>query len=103
MKEALLVFLLTVTAAGQSGGGCADCPDPTRPWMRGNIEKACSYDGHPIEGDTAKEWHVCRCRHECDPTDERADETGARKWDPKCQARCRTDHCHCPHPCGEGF
>lgn len=104
MNRALILFavLLSVAATPQSGGDCVDCPDRTRPWMRGHIEKACSYDGHPIEGDTATEWHVCRCQHVCDPTDERADETGGRRWDPMCEARCKPSHCHCKHGCGEG-
>lgn len=100
MKESLLLFLLTFTVAGQSGS-CPDCPDPTRPWMRGQVEIACSYDGHPIEGDTVAEWRACQCQHLCDPADERAGETDGRKWDSTCSARCRTDHCHCPHPCDE--
>lgn len=102
MTLALLATLLLLATAGQSGDQCPDCTDSTRPWMRGQKEIACAIDGKPVRGDQAAEWRVCSCRHECDPTDERADETGARKWDPKCEARCRPYHCHCPHPCGEG-
>lgn len=76
--------------------------DPLKPWMRGQIEKACSYDGHPIDGDMAAEWHACRCQHVCDPTDPNANETDGRKWDAHCNARCSPRHCHCTAPCGEG-
>ena len=101
VKVFAFVFLLTLTVAGQSGS-CPECPDPSRPWMRGSVEMACARDGHTMDGDETPTWHACACQHQCDPTDERADETGARKWDAACKARCKPSHCHCPHPCGEG-
>lgn len=100
MKGFALVFLLTLTAAGQSGS-CPDCPDPSRPWMRGVVEIACSMDGHRIAGDETREWRACACQHRCDPADGRADETDGRAWDASCKTRCSPSHCHCPHPCDE--
>lgn len=76
--------------------------DSARPWHVGVIHKGCTRDGtsrddHESDAQVA-EWHVCTCRHGCDRSNE---ETGGRKWDPKCQARCSPTHCHCPHPCSQ--
>ena len=82
--------------------------DPTRPWMQGTVEIACSRDGQPWNGDpSAKEWHRCGCQHTCikpgeEPQEgDHPDETGGRRWDARCEARCSPSHCHCPVKCGQ--
>ena len=84
----------------------AAAQDPTRPWMQGTVEIACSRDGRPWDGDkTAKEWKECGCLHTClkkgeEGEGDHPEETGGRRWDPQCEARCNTSHCHCGGKCG---
>lgn len=79
-------------------------PEP-RPWMQGTVEIACSRDGEPWSGDpSAKEWHACECQHTCVKEGEEyahTEETGRRRWDARCEARCKPSHCHCPVKCKE--
>ena len=65
--------------------------DPDRPWMRGRVEKSCA-----PTADREKGWLECACRHICDKA---RDDTGGRKWDATCAARCNPSNCKCPHPC----
>ena len=76
--------------------------DPTRPWMRGVIEKSCV---RPDDLEKIREAQpgrlilACRCQHVCDPNDDHATMTGGRRWDGRCEARCSPFNCGCPHPC----
>ena len=101
-KALLLAVCVMVTLGAQDGGTCPDCTDPTRPWLRGSIEKSCAAPGaiaafqreHP-----EAIYLACECQHRCDPEDERAGETDGRAWDPACQARCNPANCQCVHAC----
>ena len=81
---------------------CPDCPDPTRPWMRGGIEIRCA---PPMHVDALRRQypeaivHACPCQHTCDPTADHADDTDNRGWDARCEARCNPRGCTCEHPC----
>lgn len=85
---------------------CADCPDPTRPWMRGTIEKYCGATPDQIAAmkrdrpEKADHILLCACVHQCDPTAEPAEETGGLAWDARCEARCNPRNCACPQDCG---
>ena len=81
---------------------CPDCTDPTRPWLRGNIEKSCAAPEAIAEAQIEHPevtYLACECQHQCKPDDERAGETDGRKWDAACQARCNPANCQCVHPC----
>jgi hypothetical protein len=87
--------------------GCAasdPCNDPSRPWMRGTIEKSCAHDAaslrklRQLKGAGAIILD-CACKHLCDPFDPNAEMTDHRKWDATCQARCNPRNCQCKHPC----
>lgn len=101
LSLALVVLLGVAVLQGQ---GCPDCSDPSRPWLRGNIEKSCA-SPYALEGlrRTYPERTIleCHCRHTCDPTGERANETDRRGWDYRCEARCNPSNCACDHPCEE--
>ena len=101
MKVTLMAMLLSGLLL-QPGGSCPDCTDPTRPWMRGTIEKSCA--GPRQVEKLKRDWPgaivlACECQHQCKPDDERAEETNGRAWDPRCQARCNPANCTCEHPC----
>lgn len=105
MRYLLLVLLLAAPVfAGQEP--CADCPDPSRPWMRCNPpgcpEISCA-SSHAIERfqreNPGKRIERCACQHMCDPADPNAEVTGDRHWDPRCSARCNPSNCQCDHPC----
>lgn len=95
MKMIAILALMTVALAAQS----------PRPWMQGTVEKYC----HTTQGhvdrmrkefpDKAENIRLCACKHSCDKSYEHAKETGGRKWDAACQARCHPDNCNCPDPC----
>lgn len=74
-----------------------------QPWHQGTVHIGCSRDGSSHAGHESdqyvKQWEACDCQHACDPNDPSADETGGRRWDPKCRARCAAAHCHCGPPC----
>ena len=95
-----LVGMLLPILAGQVP--CPDCTDPTRPWLRGSIEKYCNMTQAGIDKlrrehpDKAEHIRLCACEHECDPMQ---GETDGRKWDPQCEARCSPSNCTCEHPC----
>lgn len=79
--------------------------EPERPWHIGSVHVGCTRDGqapsehgHDTDQMVAR-WEACACQHQCDRTAPEAPETGGRRWDPKCRARCSPEHCHCPHPC----
>lgn len=80
------------------------CPDSSRPWLRGAIEKSCARAKHVAlmrEANPGKIILACACKHMCDPKDPLAKETNDRRWDVKCQARCNPNGCVCKHPCEE--
>ena len=97
-------FVLCVMALFAQGpsGPCADCNDPSRPWMRGTVEKYC---GRAADLDRIRKEHpektilACLCQHVCDPDDPRASETRGRRWDAGCEARCNPTGCQCPDVC----
>jgi hypothetical protein len=103
----ILVLFLGVIAAAQGPAtpppACEDCPDPSRPWMRGAIEIMCT---RPAKLPEKQKEHVghnvvpCEmCKHKCDPLNERASETGNLAWDNRCSARCSPKGCSCENPC----
>lgn len=98
-----LILLFGLGAAGYLlTQTCPDCPDPSRPWLRGSTEYSCAIPReiaqlrreHPDR--TIKE---CACQHTCDRDADRATETEGRGWDYRCEARCNPHNCACPHPC----
>lgn len=97
MKLTLVVAAILV-ALSQSGGQCPDCPDPDRPWMRGNVEISCARPAI-IEKlrreNPSKRIKVCACQHMCNPKNKL---TGL-DWDARCEARCNPRGCNCPNPC----
>ena len=103
MRTLVLLLALGIGVAAQRPDDCKDCPDKTRPWLRGTVEVQCAKPTDVQKQQDARPGHTvvpCAvCKHKCDPFDERANETGRRKWDPACKARCSTDGCACPHPC----
>jgi len=106
MALGAIVLVLVVAMVGDIPLSAQDeTPDPPvcqgaqKPWNCGSIEHACSRTGHRVEGDETKYWHACNCRHRCKAGGKPDDETQGREWDARCSARCRTWHCHCPHPC----
>lgn len=113
MKYLLMVLLAFQLGPGQPAGpitlpmaACAaddPCPDPSRPWMRGTVEKWCGRDAAALKkiqdefpGVTV---NACACQHMCDKNAEHADETQGRMWDARCQVRCNPKHCTCPNRC----
>lgn len=101
-----LGLVLVVGLLIQGGATCADCPDPSRPWMRGNVEKYCGQTPAQIDAmrrdqpEKADRILLCACQHMCDPTADRADETGGLAWDAACETRCNPSNCACDHSCG---
>lgn len=74
-----------------------DCPERRDWWNCGQVEHACSRDGHRVEGDATRYWHKCTCKQQCrTPGDE--DNKAARFTDRTCKTRCKLNHCHCPQP-----
>ena len=77
-----------------------------RPWMRceppGCPEISCA-SPHAIEqfrkDNPGRRIDACECQHTCDPTNEYAEETDGRGWDPRCRAACSPASCTCDHPC----
>ena len=103
--RSILVLLLSSIIFAQGTGPCAtgETPcDPTRPWMRGTIEKSC-VRAESFESVKAANPDrlilACACKHSCDSNDPYAEATGGRKWDALCEARCNPNNCACPHPC----
>ena len=78
--------------------------DPSRPWMRGNVEKSCAHDAaslaklRELKGEGAIILQ-CDCQHKCDKMNEYAEQTDGRAWDVLCEARCNTRNCGCHHAC----
>ena len=111
MRLVLIVVLTLWTLKAPVGppppmGGCTasdPCPDPSRPWMRGTIEKSCARD--PVILKRLRDARpgamilACECKHVCDPFNPLAEETGGVAWDGGCEARCSPKGCHCPDPC----
>lgn len=79
------------------------CPDETRPWMRGTVEKWCGRDDAALAKIQQEFPNVtankCACVHMCDKDADHADETQGRMWDARCQVRCNPKHCTCPNRC----
>lgn len=102
MGRVVLLGLLCCGLLSAQGDPCADCGDRTRPWHRGSIHKFC---GRAADLEALREAHpgvdilACACQHTCDMNADRADETGGRGWDARCQARCSPNNCGCPHVC----
>ena len=98
----ILVGCVVLIGALMQGQSCPDCPDPSRPWRRGSQEKSCALP-HEVarlrRENPAKTILACECQHTCDPDGELAGETDGRGWDYRCEARCATTSCTCPHPC----
>lgn len=103
VRVAILVSLMVVCVA--QGGTCPDCPDPSRPWMRGSIEKHCGVTQAQVDAmkkampEKADRILLCACHHTCDPLNDRADETGGLMWDAACEARCNPANCACDTDC----
>lgn len=105
LRVALLLLLSGLALAGQGQPTCDGTEEPCyedRPWMRGTIEKSCAA---PAEVEKLRKEFPnrtildCHCRHVCDPADPNAGQTGGRKWDPLCAARCSPSNCQCRHVC----
>ena len=97
-----MLLVLTLTGAIGAQDECVDCPDPTRPWMRGAVEVSCANPNaveHIRKENPDATVKPCTCQHVCDPFDDRAGETKNRHWDHHCEARCKTSGCACPDPC----
>ena len=105
MKALLAFMLLFVWVTYAVATQCVDCPDPSRPWMRGSIEKYCGTSPEQIEAmkqdrpENADNILLCACQHKCDPLNDRADETGGMAWDAACETRCNPRNCVCEHDC----
>ena len=85
--------------------GCAaddPCPDPNRPWMRGNVEKSCARLG---QVEQLRREHpdviilTCACHHMCGLFDPKTGEADGKKFDPRCEARCNPKNCQCRNAC----
>lgn len=73
-----------------------------RPWMCGSVEKSCATAEVAYFWRLEEPWReiqACECVHVCDPSYKHAGETGDRRWDPQCEARCNPRSCRCEHPC----
>ena len=79
------------------------CPDPSRPWMRGRVEKWCGRTPEQVKAMQEKAPGttilVCACVNMCNPNDPHADETGGVTVDARCQTRCNPKNCQCPRKC----
>ena len=110
MRTLAILAALTVALLAQDPGPCPDCPDPSRPWMRGSVEISCA---HPnVVKRLREKFPEARiedcghCKHQCDDEEkhEQSKETDGRyPWDHLCKARCKatqtTPGCDCPSPC----
>lgn len=96
------VFVLIAQGPQPQPGACTDCPDPSRPWMRGVVEKSCASPRALAQfrkDNPDRVIEECHCQHHCNPLDPNAAMTDDREWDPRCAARCDPKNCTCEHPC----
>ena len=102
IRRSSIIALAVLALGAQQPSACPDCPDPSRPWMRGTVEIGCAIPRELAAAKQAapeKNIVACHCQHRCSPLADHADVTDDRDWDPQCSARCSPKGCTCPHPC----